>query len=66
MFDTPNRPQSFTCHNGAKAPLPFAQAEYDMRLAALRGIMTKHELDAVLLTSMQNVAYYSGFLYCIS
>ena len=64
MFDTPNRPQSFTCHNGAKAPLPFAQAEYDMRLAALRGIMTKHELDAVLLTSMQNVAYYSGFLYC--
>jgi creatinase len=26
--------------------------------------MELHELDAVVLTSMHNVAYYSGFLYC--
>jgi len=26
--------------------------------------MSKQNLDAVLLTSMHNVAYYSGFLYC--
>ena len=64
MFDTPNRPQTFTCHNGEKAPLPFAQAEYDQRVAGLRAIMASHNLDAVLLTSMQNIAYYSGFLYC--
>jgi creatinase len=64
MFDTPNRPQTFTCHNGDKAALPFAQAEYDQRIAALRVIMASHDLDAVLLTSMQNIAYYSGFLYC--
>jgi creatinase len=64
MLDTTNRPQTFTCHNGDKAPLPFAQAEYNQRIAGLRAIMAKHELDAVLLTSMQNIAYYSGFLYC--
>ncbi len=64
MFDTPNRPQTFTCHNGDKATLPFAQAEYDQRIAGLRAIMARHDLDAVLLTSMQNIAYYSGFLYC--
>lgn len=64
MFDTHNRPQTFTCHNGEKAPLPFAQAEYDQRIAGLRAIMAAHSLDAVLLTSMQNIAYYSGFLYC--
>jgi creatinase len=64
MFDTINRPQTFTCHNGDKAHLPFAQAEYDQRIAGLRAIMARHELDAVLLTSMQNIAYYSGFLYC--
>lgn len=64
MFDTPNRPQTFTCQNGEKAPLPFAQAEYDQRIADLRAIMVSHDLDAVLLTSTQNIAYYSGFLYC--
>lgn len=26
--------------------------------------MASNNLDAVLLTSMQNIAYYSGFLYC--
>lgn len=64
MFDTLNRPQTFTGRQGAKAVLPFAQAEYDARISKLRTIMAARNLDAVLLTSMQNIAYYSGFLYC--
>jgi len=58
------RPELYRFHNGAKAPLPFAAEEYEDRLAGLRDIMELHSLDAVVLTSMHNVAYYSGFLYC--
>ena len=64
MFDTFERPETFTSHNGDKAPLPFSQAEYDRRLATLRQIMADQDVGAVVLTSMHNVAYYSGFLYC--
>ncbi len=60
-----NRPEMYRFHNGGKKDtLPFADAEYQDRLAGLRDIMDLHELDAVVLTSMHNVAYYSGFLYC--
>jgi creatinase len=52
-------------HNGGKKDtLPFADQEYHDRLQGLREIMELHDLDAVVLTSMHNVAYYSGFLYC--
>jgi creatinase len=34
------------------------------RFAGLRAIMAEAGLDACVLTSMHNVAYYSGFLYC--
>lgn len=64
MFDTFDRPETFTSHNGDKAPLPFNQQEYDRRLASLRQIMATQDVGAVVLTSMHNVAYYSGFLYC--
>lgn len=64
MSDLNNRPQFFTSHNGDKAPLPFSKAEYARRLAALRAMMAKRDIPVVLLTSMQNIAYYSGFLYC--
>lgn len=60
-----NRPEMYRFHNGGqKDALPFAVAEYEDRLAGLRDIMEMHELDAIVLTSMHNVAYYSGFLYC--
>ncbi|MFN3972028.1 MAG: aminopeptidase P family protein [Gemmobacter sp.] len=62
-MNTP-RPESYRLHNGLKAPLPFAPDEYDDRLGGLRDLMELHSLDAVVLTSMHNVAYYSGFLYC--
>jgi len=54
----------FTLHNGGKAPLPFSQAEYANRLAGLRQIMAEAGVEAAVLTSMHNIAYYSGFLYC--
>ena len=64
MLDTLSRDRFFTRPNGDKAALPFSAAEYDRRLAGLRRIMAAEGLDAVLLTSMHNIAYHSGFLYC--
>ena len=58
------RAEFFALQNGAKAPLPFSAAEYESRLGSLRELMTSREVDAMLLTSMHNIAYYSGFLYC--
>ena len=58
------RPETFTCHNGDKVALPFSDSEYARRLSGLRAIMVRMDLPAVLLTSMHNIAYYSGFLYC--
>jgi len=58
------RPEYFNLQNGEKAKLPFEPSEYDARLANLRATMALEGIDAVLLTSMQNIAYYSGFLYC--
>ena len=58
------RPDFFRFHNGEKAPLPFAAEEYMTRLMGLRTAMDAVGADAVVLTSMHNIAYYSGFLYC--
>ena len=59
-----SRTQFFVCENGEKAALPFSNTEYERRLATLRGIMADRGVEAVLFTSMHNIAYYSGFLYC--
>ncbi|NMM43194.1 M24 family metallopeptidase [Rhodospirillaceae bacterium KN72] len=64
MTDLSKRPEFFQRPNGEKAPLPFSAAEYERRLATLRAIMAERDVPAVLLTSMHNIAYYSGFLYC--
>ena len=58
------RSNFFQFTNGPKATLPFSDKEYENRLTGLRKIISENNLDAVILTSMQNVAYYSGFLYC--
>ena len=58
------RSSFFQLNNGSKASLPFSDKEYENRLLGLREIISKKNLDAVILTSMQNIAYYSGFLYC--
>nr|CAA6826364.1 MAG: Creatinase (EC [uncultured Thiotrichaceae bacterium] len=51
-------------HNGEQVVLPFSNEEYEQRLNGLRRIMSEQNIDAVVLTSMHNIAYYSGFLYC--
>jgi creatinase len=58
------RSDFFQFTNGPKVPLPFSDKEYENRLKNLRKVITEKNLDAVILTSLQNVAYYSGFLYC--
>ena len=57
-----NRPEFFELPNGPKAKLPFSDNEYEQRLASLRALMERSGVDAMLLTSMHNIAYYSGFL----
>ena len=57
------RPQQYLFHQGDRI-LPFAPEEYDARLAGLRRIMADAGVDAAVFTSMQCIAYYSGFLYC--
>ncbi|SFC21789.1 aminopeptidase P family protein [Tropicimonas isoalkanivorans] len=58
-----DRPEYYRFHQGDRV-LPFTGAEYDARLAGLRRIMADDGLDACVFTSMHNIAYYSGFLYC--
>ncbi|WP_163848507.1 aminopeptidase P family protein [Pseudooceanicola aestuarii] len=59
-----DRSAHFRFHNGEKSPLPFAEIEYEARLKGLRQLMEDAGVQAVVLTSMQGIAYYSGFLYC--
>ena len=58
------RPDFFSLKNGNKVKLPFSQKEYDQRVKKLRDLMEKNDLDIVILTSMHNIAYYTGFIYC--
>ena len=58
-----DRPEFYRFHQGEKT-LPFEAKEYDARLARLRADMHNLGVDACVFTSMHNVAYYSGFLYC--
>ncbi|WP_440921712.1 aminopeptidase P family protein [Candidatus Pelagibacter sp.] len=58
------RPDFFSLKNGEKAKLPFSNDEYNQRLNKLRYVMNKDNLDMIILTSMHNIAYYSGFIYC--
>ncbi len=60
----PERAEFFELHNGEKARLPFSETEYANRLSRLRAMMADENISGVLLTSMHNIAYYSGFLYC--
>ena len=58
------RPDFFELKNGEKVKLPFSQKEYDLRIQKLRELMSEKDLDIIILTSMHNIAYYSGFIYC--
>ncbi|MBS8227975.1 aminopeptidase P family protein [Vannielia litorea] len=58
-----DRPEFYRFHQGERV-LPFQPAEYEARLAGLRAAMDKAGVQACVFTSMHNIAYYSGFLYC--
>ena len=58
------RPDFFELKNGSKVKLPFSQTEYQNRLDKLRTAISKNNLDMIILTSMHNIAYYTGFIYC--
>ena len=58
------RPDFFELKNGSKVKRPFSDEEYNNRLNKLREVMSKNNLDMIILTSMHNIAYYTGFIYC--
>ena len=58
------RPSYFELKNGSKVKLPFTNKEYQNRLAKIRKVMSEKDIDMTILTSMHNVAYYTGFIYC--
>ena len=58
------RPDYFILKNGSKSKLPFSNKEYEERLKKIRTAMSKNNLDMIILTSMHNIAYYTGFIYC--
>lgn len=59
-----DQPQILTIRNGEKAKHTFSDKEYTSRLRKLRSHMESARVDAVLMTSYQNVNYYSDFIYC--
>jgi creatinase len=58
------RPDFFDLKNGKKAQLPFTDKEYQRRIKNIRNIMSNNNIDMIILTSMHNIAYYTGFIYC--
>ena len=58
------RPDFFELKNGSKVKLPFTENEYQDRLDKLRTVMSNNNFDMTILTSMHNIAYYTGFIYC--
>src|SRR5699024_3865139 len=55
-------PHVFTQHNGEQQDLTFSAAEFERRLTRAREVMATQDLDALLLTSMHNIKYYSDFV----
>tara|TARA_Y100001970_G_scaffold243825_1_gene309440 strand:+ start:206 stop:1423 length:1218 start_codon:yes stop_codon:yes gene_type:complete len=58
------RPDFFTLKNGEKVKLPFSSNEYQNRVYNLRKVMSDNNIEMIILTSMHNIAYYTGFIYC--
>ena len=58
------RPDFYQMHNGDKAPLKFPVAEYEARVAGLREVMAELGVSAAVMSSIQNVSYFTGFTYC--
>lgn len=50
--------------NGDKVQPLFSLDEYNRRLTTLRSKMAESNVDASILTSVHNIAYFSNFVYC--
>ena len=59
-----DRPRLLSLQNGEKVEPAFSRGEMDRRLSQLRGWMEREAIDHCLFTSIQNVNYYAGFVYC--
>ncbi len=59
-----SREDLITLHNGEKTEPTFSKNEMQRRLNALRTMMAETGIDACLFTSIHNIGYYSGFIYC--
>ena len=47
-----------------KSKTSFTDKEYNQRVKKLRSVMEKNNLEMIILTSIHNMAYYTGFIYC--
>ena len=59
-----DRPRILTIENGPKTGPAFSEAEMERRLEHLRGHMAREAIDAALFTSIHNINYFAGFVYC--
>ncbi|HAD38377.1 MAG TPA: creatininase, partial [Gammaproteobacteria bacterium] len=58
-----HRPRTLTLQNG-KPPQPtFSDHEMNRRVAAMRRHMVAGQIEAVILTSMHCVNYFTDFVY---
>jgi creatinase len=57
-------PSLINIDNGERVRHSFSDAEYALRIGALRAMMARTGVDTVLFTSYHNINYYSDFLYC--
>jgi creatinase len=55
-------PQFKQIRNGAPVRRTFSDAELALRQSALRAILAREQVEAVLFTSIHNINYYSDFL----
>ncbi|MDN5732282.1 MAG: aminopeptidase P family protein [Yaniella sp.] len=62
MTDHQTVPHVFTQYNGEQLDLTFSNAEFERRLTRVRELLSTHNLDAFVLTSMHNIKYFSDFV----
>jgi creatinase len=56
--------QILKIENGEKRAPLFSDAEFRTRLGKLRRHMAENDITHVVFTSIHNINYYSGFVYC--
>ena len=59
-----DRPRLLTLHNGSRVQPTFSEAEMTARNQRLRDYMSEQGIDSALFTSIQNINYFSDFVYC--